>query len=114
ATQTAAIGYAAPHPGAIVTVSSNGTMPGTGVVWGVTLPQSQSGTYDTAWHHIVPGVMYAMDAEDITKNLWNSDKNAADSLGLFAKFSPPVVANGKVYVGTATTTNVVRVYGLKP
>ncbi|MDP9148405.1 MAG: hypothetical protein M3O36_00470 [Myxococcota bacterium] len=114
-TKTANVGYITPHPGAIITVSSNGTMPGTGVVWGTTLPQpAQPYAYDAAWHHIVPGILYAMDAEDITKNLWNSDKNPADSLGLFAKFSPPVVADGKVYVGTATTTNMVRVYGLKP
>jgi hypothetical protein len=43
---TAAIGYNPPHPGAIVTVSSNGTTPATGVVWATTLTQAVSGTYD--------------------------------------------------------------------
>ena len=111
---TSAIGYNPPHPGAIVTASSNGTMAATGVVWASTLTQAVSGTYDSAWHHIVAGELYAFDAEDVSKMLWSSEQNAADSLGLFAKFCPPIVVNGKVYVGTATTTNAVRVYGLKP
>jgi hypothetical protein len=114
ASSTSAIGYNPPHPGAIVTASSNAATARTGVVWASTLTQAVSGTYDSAWHHIVAGELYAFDAEDVSKMLWNSEQNAADSLGLFAKFCPPIVVNGKVYVGTATTTNAVRVYGLNP
>ena len=35
---------------------------------------------------------------------------ARDTLGLFAKFCPPVIANGKVYL--ATFSNRVNIYGL--
>jgi outer membrane protein assembly factor BamB len=64
------------------------------------------------WHSIQPGTVYAFDAEDVSKVLWTSDMNAADTLGLFAKFCPPTVANGKMYIGTATNTNALRAYGL--
>lgn len=113
---TGNIGYQPVHPGAIVTVSSNGQTPNTGVVWASTLTKAASSTgYDAAWHHIVAGELYAFDASNLGKGpIWNSEANAADSLGLFGKFSTPTVANGKVYLGTSTTTNAVRVYGLKP
>jgi hypothetical protein len=58
---------------------------------------------DDAWHIIVPGTLRADDAGNITKLLWTSDMNAADTMGHFAKFCPPTVTNGKVYIGTATT-----------
>jgi hypothetical protein len=109
------------HPGPIMTVSSNGTMPGTGVLWAAMITNNN----DDAWHGIVPGTLYAFDAEDPSDGnakaeLWNSDANAADALGLFAKFCPPTVANGKLYIGTAigtdnsSTTAELRAYGLKP
>jgi outer membrane protein assembly factor BamB len=95
----------------MVTVSSNGTTAGTGIVWVSACPMSSS----DCWHAFAPGRVLAFDAEDVSKPpLWSSDGNPADASGLFAKFSPPTVANGKVYVGTATPTNAVRVYGLKP
>jgi hypothetical protein len=101
-----------PHPGGMVTISSNGTMAGTGILWAALVTSSTA----DAWHTIVPGALYALDAEDVSKApLWTSDMNASrDALGLFAKFCPPTVANGKVYIGTATTTNALRVYGLMP
>jgi hypothetical protein len=100
-----------PHPGGMVTVSSNGTMAGTGILWAALVPDP---TKD-AWHSIVPGTLYAFNAEDVSKPaLWTSDLNTSDNLGLFAKFCPPTVANGRVYIGTATTTNALHVYGLKP
>ena len=47
----------------------------------------------------------------MTRELWNSQQNATrDSLGLFSKFSPPTVADGKVFV--ATLSNKLVVYGL--
>src|SRR5207248_2484219 len=49
------------------------------------------------------------NAEDL-KLLWQSTAAGDDSLN-FAKGSPPVVADGKVYV--ASTSYVVSVYGLK-
>jgi methionine-rich copper-binding protein CopC len=58
-----------------------------------------------------PGVLHAYDAGNVSTELWNSTMNPArDNFGNFAKFVPPLVANGKVYV--ATFSNQVAVYGL--
>ena len=59
----------------------------------------------------VPGTLYAFDAGNVATQLWNSTTNAArDSFGNFAKFVPPLVANGRVYV--PTWSKQVAVYGL--
>jgi hypothetical protein len=55
----------------------------------------------------VPGALYAYDAENL-KFLWSSTATGDDPLN-FAKGSPPIVANGKVYV--ASISNFVSVYG---
>ena len=91
------------HPGAILTLSANGSVAGTGILW-ATFP-TQNGI-DGAWHTTSAGALYAVDATNITKVLWS------DSTGTWnvAKFAPPVVANGHVYVGTFS--NSLRVYGL--
>jgi hypothetical protein len=58
----------------------------------------------------VPGTLHALDAMNLSNELWNSSENATeDSLGGFAKFVNPTVANGKVYV--ATSSGAVVVYG---
>jgi len=44
------------------------------------------------------------------KQLFHSDANPANDMGNFAKYSTPVVANGRVYVGTFS--NKVVQYGL--
>jgi hypothetical protein len=94
------------HPAGIFTISSNGTTAGTGIVW-ASLP-----TVGDAWHATAKGALYAYDAADITKpSLWNSTLDAKDDVGNFAKFSPPTVANGKVYL--ATFSGKLQVYGLK-
>jgi outer membrane protein assembly factor BamB len=94
------------HPGGMITVSSNGTMPGTGIVWAL-LPLCNN-----AWKATCKGALYAWDATDITKmSLWNSTLSAADAPGEYAKYSPPTVANGKVYA--ATWSGTLAVYGLK-
>jgi outer membrane protein assembly factor BamB len=93
------------HPGGMITVSSNGTAADSGIVWG--LVPLCPGTGKTA----CKGALYAWDATDITKaSLWNSTKNAADALGNYAKYSPPTVANGKVYA--ASWSGKLMVYGL--
>ena len=93
------------HPGGIVTVSSNGTMAGTGIVWAL-LP-----VCGNAWKAVCPGALYAFDASDITKpSLWNSGQDA-HAFGSFAKFSPPTVVNGVVYA--ATWSGTLLAYGLK-
>ncbi|MGZ3820209.1 MAG: hypothetical protein ACXVB6_06435, partial [Mucilaginibacter sp.] len=58
-----------------------------------------------------PGILRAFDASDITKELWNNNQNSADNAGYYAKFSPPTIANGHVYL--ATFSNKVVVYGAK-
>jgi hypothetical protein len=82
-------------PGGRLVVSSNGTTPGTGVVWG-TYP-----VLGDANSMVVPGALVAYDATPTAngklKELFHSKP---DELGFFAKYSTPVVANGKVYVGT--------------
>ncbi len=91
------------HPGGVLTLSSNGK-PGSGVLWAST-PQTD------AWHSTAVGTLYAFDASDITKLLWSSQQNAArDALGNYAKFNPPIVVDGHVYL--ATFSNAIRVYGL--
>jgi outer membrane protein assembly factor BamB len=56
------------------------------------------------------GILRAYDAENLNL-LWTSDLNhARDGFQLLAKFNPPTVANGRVYM--ATFSNEVEVYGL--
>ena len=95
-------------PGGRLVVSSNGITPNTGVVWGVYPTQGNANA------EIVPGALVAYDATTVTngkmKQLFHSDAKAANTLGNFAKYATPVVANGKVYV--ATFSNKVVQYGL--
>jgi hypothetical protein len=93
-------------PGGILTLSANGETPGSGVLWATV---ATSG--DAENNPPVPGALYAFDAANVATELWNSTMNATgDSFGNFAKFVPPLVANGRVYV--ATWSNQVAVYGL--
>jgi hypothetical protein len=95
-------------PGGRLTVSSNGLTPNTAVVWG-TYP-----TQGNANAEIVHGALVAYDATTVIngkmKQLFHSDAVKANSLGEFAKYATPVVANGNVYV--ATFSNKVVQYGL--
>jgi FKBP-type peptidyl-prolyl cis-trans isomerase/outer membrane protein assembly factor BamB len=90
-------------PGGMMTVSANGSQAGTGILW-ATLPRVGDANQMT-----VPGVLYAFNAENLSL-LWSSNGPGDDPLN-FAKGSPPIVANGKVYV--ASISNFVSVYGLK-
>ena len=91
-------------PGGILSVSANGNTTGTGIVWA-------SHPLSSANQAVVPGILDAYDASDLTKELWNSKQNEGrDDVGNFAKFCPPTIANGKVYM--ATFSGKVIVYGL--
>jgi hypothetical protein len=93
-------------PGAILTISANNENVNTGIVW-ASMPIDESA--DSA---VVPGILRAINAETL-EEIWNSeDVPARDSVGTFAKFTPPLVVNGKVYM--ATFNNAVVVYGLLP
>jgi hypothetical protein len=92
-------------PGGFLSISANGNTPGTGIVW-ASHPYEQN-----ANQAVVDGIVRAYDASDLTKELWNSKQNASrDDIGKFAKFCPPTVANGKVYV--ASFSGELTVYGL--
>jgi hypothetical protein len=92
--------------GAVLSVSSNGSKDGTGIVWA-----SYAFSGD-AEHNVSPGILRAFDANDVAKELWNNRQNVSrDGAGNYAKFSSPTIANGHVYL--PTFSNQVVVYGLR-
>lgn len=91
--------------GAILSVSSNGTLDGTGIVWA-----SYASTGD-AEHTVSPGILRAFDANDVSRELWNNRRDPRDAAGNYAKFAAPTIANGHVYL--PTFSNRVVVYGLR-
>ncbi|MBZ5626105.1 MAG: hypothetical protein LAQ69_46580, partial [Acidobacteriia bacterium] len=99
--------YPAPlgMPGGFLTISANGGQQGTGILW-ATIPYAED-----ANEEVVSGILHAFDATDLTHELWNTRMvPARDDLGNFAKFVPPTVANGRVYV--PSFSNRLHVYGL--
>jgi len=93
-------------PGGILTLSANNDTRGSGVLWATVVTSGDAEDNPPA-----PGALYAFDANNVATQLWNSTMNAArDSPGNFAKFVPPLVVNGRVYV--ASWSNQVAVYGL--
>lgn len=106
-------------PGANPSVSSAGAS-GDGVVWAI-----DSSANCTLSRPCGPAVLHAYSAADLGNELWNSSMSHADAAGNAVKFTVPVIANGKVYVGTrgnntggaagsTTISGEVDVYGLKP
>ena len=82
--------------GATPFVSANGTS--NGIVWAAERQDSLS---------VLPGskpvVLLAYNAANVADLLYSSTQNAArDTAGLETKFEVPLVANGRVYVGTQT------------
>jgi uncharacterized protein (TIGR03437 family) len=85
-----------------MTLSANGTLDGTGILWEIT------GNYNDASTN---ATLHAYDASNLANELWNSDMNPAhDSMGPIVKFVSPTVANGKVYA--PSLNNSVMIYGL--
>src|SRR4051812_19717289 len=91
--------------GAILSVSSNGSQDGSGILWA---SYAYSGD---AEHDISPGILRAFDANDVGKQLWNNQLSPGDASGNYAKFAAPTIANGHVYL--PTFSNRVVVYGLR-
>jgi hypothetical protein len=85
------------YPGATPSVSSNGAQ--NGIVWVV---ETQNGA----------GVLHAFDPTNVANELYNSNQapSSRDNF-TFNKYVPPMIANGKVYVGTPSS---VAVFGLLP
>ncbi len=92
-------------PGGILSISANGSQGGTGIVWA---SHQLEGSANEATRS---GILCAFNAQNVSRELWNSEQNSTrDTVGQFAKFSPPTIANGKVYL--ATFSNRLNVYGL--
>jgi hypothetical protein len=94
-------------PGGILTLSANGEQHGSGILWATVATSGDANNSPP-----VPGALRALNAENVAASeLWDSTMNPTrDDFGDFAKFVPPLVANGKVYV--ATWSNQLAVYGL--
>lgn len=100
------VSYPSSMPGGALSLSVDETRPRRAVLW------ASHQTSQDALRANVPGTLRAFDAEDITKELWNSDMNATrDSVGLLGKYVPPTIAGGRVYL--STFSDRVAVYGLK-
>lgn len=110
-------------PGGFLTVSADAKKSDSGIVWAA-MPRRDK----DALNHTVRGVLRAYEAfpddKKILKEIWNSDSGLVaagadcndpvrgnDQLGDFAKFAPPTVAEGKVYV--STFSHRLAVYGLR-
>jgi hypothetical protein len=96
----------ASFPGGMLTLSSDGEVASSAIVWATTTANGGSANQTTQ-----PGTLHAFNASTLAE-LWNSSMVAGDDYGNFAKFNPPVVVNGKVYV--PTFSNQLAVYGLLP
>jgi len=71
-------------PGSNPVVSGNGN--GSGILWAIEKGAS---------------VLHAYDATKLSTELYNTSQNVTrDALGSSIKFAPPLVVNGKVYIGT--------------
>ncbi|MBV9011828.1 MAG: hypothetical protein JO272_07210 [Pseudonocardiales bacterium] len=92
-------------PGGMLTVSANGDQDDSGIIW-ASHPISEN-----ANQAVVPGMVRAIDASNLRHELWSSTMRVTDDIGMLAKFTPPTVANGKVYV--ATFSNKICVFGRK-
>jgi hypothetical protein len=88
-------------PGGMMSLSADGSRAGSGILWATT---QASGDANNA---TVPGTVRAFDAENL-RLLWESRSPGDDMLAL-AKYNPPLVANGKVYV--ASFSGAISVYG---
>ena len=86
-------------PGASPSISANGSA--NGIVW--TTAEDPSGT---------TAVLRAYNASNITQELYTSEQaGTRDQAGIFNKYTPPTIANGKVYVaGKGSLT----LFGLLP
>jgi hypothetical protein len=94
-------------PGGMLSISASGDKPESGIIW-VSMIVDKN-----AIHKVVPGVVRAFRASDVSQELWNSRDNIArDDAGNFAKFNPVTVYGGKVYV--PTFSNQYCVYGKLP
>ncbi len=86
------------YPGTTPSVSANGGL--NGIVWTVEA---------TVANGLNVGVLHAYDAADLAKELFNSNQSNGRDQFIDYKFIVPMIAHGRVYVGTPTG---VAVFGL--
>jgi hypothetical protein len=85
------------YPGGTMAISANGTT--NGILWAV-----QRNGFAT-------GILRAYDATNLSNELYNTNQSSRDTLDVAAKFSIPLVVNGKVFVASQSRLTV---YGLLP
>jgi hypothetical protein len=103
-------------PGGFLSLSSNNGA--NGIIWALA-PLDGDANQDTR-----PGILYAFDASNFSGSgatktlveLWDSQQDSTrDTVGNYAKFTYPTVANGKVYVsgwgGSHSGTGQLMIYG---
>jgi hypothetical protein len=91
----------------MLSLTANGTATGTGILWAV-VPLDGDANKQRGVH----GIVLALNAEDVGQTLWTSEQvSGRDRLGLFAKFTPPTVAGGKLFVATYGDNEPLRGYG---
>ncbi|MEO6688827.1 MAG: PQQ-binding-like beta-propeller repeat protein [Dokdonella sp.] len=100
--------------GGVLSLSANGSNTGSGILWS---SMAFSGSDPNSGIH--PGVLRALDAGDLTHELWNSEQmSARDRVGNWPKFSPPTIVDGHVYMGSFPNdgfgTTKVSTYGVLP
>jgi hypothetical protein len=78
------------YPGAPLSISANGTQ--SAILWAVQNSSSQ-------------GVLHAYDAANLTELYNSAQAGTRDQFGPGSKYTPPTVANGKVFVGTQADTS---------
>jgi len=97
-----------PYPGAQLSVSASGVT--NGIVWAIQR-NGDCGVAATC-ASAAAGVLKAYDAANLGTLLYSSDQiPERDTLDPAAKFSVPLVANGKVFV---TSSSQLTIYGLLP
>ncbi|HXN35726.1 MAG TPA: hypothetical protein VN877_06115, partial [Opitutaceae bacterium] len=100
------------YPGAMLSLSADGDTHG--ILWANAALAPHGGSHING-----PGVLRAYDANDVTRELWDSNMDPAhDTPGRVSKNAPPTVVNGKVYLASFGTlpvgTGALYVYGLLP
>jgi hypothetical protein len=79
------------YPGTTPSISANGTS--NGIVWAI-----EMGSH---------AILHAYDATNLAHELYNSDQaGSRDQLDAAVKFTTPTIADGKVFVGTASQLTV--------
>jgi hypothetical protein len=92
-------------PGGSISLSSNGTTSGTAIVWATHAPTGSTNSIPTF------GVLEAYDATNLANPIWSTKTNgSSEPAWNWAKYAPPTIANGKVYV--PTFSKELNVYGL--